>query len=197
MKNYTLNTILLLLTFGIAAQEGEEGLPYHSIPPYPPNYTPGTVVARVIDGLGFRYYWATEGLTAKDLNYRVTTDSRSIRELMYHIHGLSEIVLSAAAKQPIDRRKNGRKIEDATLLRAKTLRNLKTASDLMSESTDMDDHPLIFVTENDRSRFPFWNQLNGPVEDAVWHSGQIAMIRRASGNPINAGVDVFLGVTKN
>ena len=41
--------------------------------------------------------------------------------------------------------------------------------------------------------FPFWNQLNGPIEDAVWHCGQIVAFRRASGNPISKKISVFTG----
>ena len=37
-------------------------LPYYQIPDYPSSYNAATVAARTIDGLGFRYYWATEGL---------------------------------------------------------------------------------------------------------------------------------------
>ncbi|RMG65160.1 MAG: hypothetical protein D6722_16205, partial [Bacteroidetes bacterium] len=36
-------------------------LPYRAIPDYPETFTPGTTVARFLDGLGYRYYWATEG----------------------------------------------------------------------------------------------------------------------------------------
>ena len=43
--------------------------------------------------------------------------------------------------------------------------------------------------------FPFWNHLNGPIADALWHSGQIVSNRRASGNPLNSKVNVFIGKT--
>jgi len=35
-------------------------LPYKEIPGYPSKYTEGTVISRMIDGLGYRYYWATK-----------------------------------------------------------------------------------------------------------------------------------------
>jgi hypothetical protein len=43
--------------------------------------------------------------------------------------------------------------------------------------------------------FPFWNQINGPISDALWHCGQVVMNRRASGNPLQLGVNVFVGKT--
>ena len=44
-----------------------------------------------------------------------------------------------------------------------------------------------------RSEFPLWNLINGPIQDAVWHSGQVVAFRRASGNPINSKISVFNG----
>ena len=43
------------------------------------------------------------------------------------------------------------------------------------------------------SEFPFWNLINGPISDAIYHVGQIVSFRRTSGNPIEKGVNVFLG----
>lgn len=43
------------------AQNAEQ-LPYYEIPEPAESYTTGGVLSRMMDGLGFRYYWATEGL---------------------------------------------------------------------------------------------------------------------------------------
>ena len=40
---------------------------------------------------------------------------------------------------------------------------------------------------------PFWNQINGPIEDAVWHCGQVISFRRSSGNPYNSKASLFTG----
>ena len=39
-----------------------ENPPYHEMPPTSEKYTNATVAARMIDGLGYRYYWATKDL---------------------------------------------------------------------------------------------------------------------------------------
>lgn len=54
---------------------------------------------------------------------------------------------------------------------------------------------LIFFPLNGgkRSEFPFWNMLNGPIADALWHVGQVVSFRRSSGNPFNSKVSVFSG----
>ena len=45
----------------------------------------------------------------------------------------------------------------------------------------------------DETGIPFWNIINGPISDALWHCGQVVMLRRASGNPFNSKVNVFSG----
>ena len=74
-------------------------LPYYQIPPYPETYNSGTVAARIVDGLGFRYYWATEGLRDKDLKFKPTEEARTSRETLDHIYGLSRLIVNAASRK--------------------------------------------------------------------------------------------------
>ena len=39
----------------------------------------------LIDGLGFRFYWATEGLRQADLDYSTTPESRASAETLDHM----------------------------------------------------------------------------------------------------------------
>ena len=41
----------------------QEKLPYYQIPEPSTEYTAGTSASRMVDGLGFRFFWATEGLS--------------------------------------------------------------------------------------------------------------------------------------
>jgi len=59
-------------------------LPYTTIPAYPENYTATGIAARTVDGLGFRYRWATEDLREEDLNYRPDSTARTSLETMDH-----------------------------------------------------------------------------------------------------------------
>ena len=79
--------------------------------------------------------------------------------------------------------------------RARTLQLLKAASDKLRESdgADLERYELIFQRGDQRSVSPFWNNLNGPLADAIWHVGQVVAYRRASGNPFNSKVSVFSG----
>jgi hypothetical protein len=173
------------------AQQNE--LPYRQIPTYPARYTAATVSARMIDGLGFRYYWATEGLQENDLSYSPNGEARTTLETITHIYELSTVILNSVKQIP--------NIPDAAHvlsfqeLRQKTLENLKATSDqlLISKDKDLTKFKLIFKRESGTRELPFWNQINGPIADALWHVGQVVSFRRSSGNPFNGKANVLLG----
>ncbi len=169
-------------------------LPYYEIPQYPETFTAATVGARMIDGLGFRYYWATDGLRDSDLNYRPSTEARTSLETLSHIYELSTIVVNAVRKVP---NITGQDVPRLAFMemRKRTLENIKTASDVLKRSKEVDliEFNVIFKNEKTSSTFPFWNLLNGPIADVLWHVGQVVSFRRSSGNPINPKVEVFTG----
>lgn len=169
-------------------------LPYAEIPDYPPQYTAESVIARLIDGVGFRFYWATEGLRPEDLAFRPTKESRTSEETIDHILGLSTVVLNALRNEV-----NMRSGEETSPLtfevkRQKTLENLKTASDLLkSGKIKLEDAKMIFKSGDKSTEYPFWNEINGPISDALWHIGQVVTFRRSSGNPFNGKASVLTG----
>jgi len=169
-------------------------LPYATIPEYPSSYTAATVTARMIDGLGFRYYWATEGLRTEDLEYKTGNDARTTAQTIEHIYDLTLTIFNGTKQKP-----NVRPTTPVELTfeerRAKTLYMLKETSDILRNSTneDLEKYDIIFKRGEKESTFPFWHQINGPIADALWHTGQIVAFRRASGNPIDARVNVFMG----
>jgi hypothetical protein len=166
----------------------DENLPYYEIPDYPESFTAGTISARMLDGLGFRYYWATEGLRQEDLNFRPSDDARTSGETIDHIFGLSKMIVNATLKKA-----NGTDevLSEMTFVqkRQKTLENIKIAADILRTSKDVSEYKLIFGERE----IPFWNSINGPIEDAVWHCGQVVLLRRSSGNPYNSKASVFSG----
>ena len=186
---------MALLLFAMGAQAQDEALPYYEIPDYPEKFTDCTVAARMIDGLGYRYYWATEGLTAEDLAYRPSESGRSADETLDHLYGLSDFILKTAMKQPI-----GARAEtdlDYPAKRAQTLRNFKTAADILRNSSDLSQFKIVINRGGNTTEFPFWNNINGPIADAIWHCGQMVVLRRASGNPFNSKASLFTGKLRN
>jgi len=191
----SLSTFLFLaVIMTIQANAQEQQLPYHQIPDYPNEYTPNTVAARMVDGLGYRYYWATKDLRAEDLAYRISEDSRTTRETLDHIYGLTRTIMHAPQSKV-----NTYPKEELTFdeLRKRTLENIAFASKLLKEGEDgeMDEYLMIFQRGENTTEYPFWNMINGPISDAIYHTGQIVAFRRASGNPIQKGVRVLTGKT--
>ena len=169
----------------------QDELPYYEIPDYPEKFTDCTVAARMIDGLGFRYYWASEGLTEKDLAYKPSESGRSMDETLDHILGLSDFILKTCMKEEIGARTDEKLSYEEK--RKRTLLNLKKAADILRESEDLSQFKIMINRGESSSEFPFWNNINGPIADAIWHSGQLVVLRRASGNPFNSKASVFSG----
>ncbi len=178
--------------FTLCAQD--KSLPYYEIPSYPENFSAGGVASRMVDGLGFRYYWATEGLRVADLAFKPSTEARTSEETIAHIYELSLIIVNSVtntANQP-ELPKQKYSFDE---LRKRTLENFKIASDKLRVSTDkhMSEYKLVFKQSSGTKEFPFWNQLNGPIADCLWHVGQVVTFRRSSGNPYNEKANVFTG----
>jgi len=189
MKTYI--SILIITIFSLnmidAQDKPEEKLPYYEIPETSETYTAGTVAARMVDGLGFRYYWATEGLRNEDLAYKPSEDARTTAETIDHIYGLVNVILNSTLKKP----NNTEEEPEMTFIekRKKTLKNIKRAADILRASKDISQFKIIFG-ENE---YPFWYQINGPIADALWHCGQVVSFRRSSGNPYNSKASMFSG----
>lgn len=194
MKSFVLSCFLALTLTLNAQNDMNTALPYHEIPEAPQDYTSGNVIARTIDGLGYRYYWASDSLTQKDLNYKPSEDARSLFETLEHLHGLSQVI--ANAPQNITNIRGGEKVERTyETLRKETLENFKKASDILrgKDAEAVASYEIVFQNGENTFSAPFWNMLNGPIGDALWHAGQLVVMRRASGNPINPKVNVFNG----
>lgn len=182
--------IFSIILISICKINAQDKLPYYEIPEAPKEYTAATVASRMIDGLGFRYYWATEGLTEKDLEHQPSPSARTTGLTIDHILGLSQVILNATLEKP-----NGDKQPEMTFAekRKKTLLNLQKASEILKKSKDISKYKMIFG----KTEFPFWNAINGPIADAIWHVGQIVSFRRSSGNPFPKGVSVLRGTKKD
>lgn len=171
---------------------GNSDQPYYQIPDYPEDFTAETVAARMIDGLGFRFFWATEGLRQEDLDYKPSESNRTTGETIEHIYGLSKTIVNATQSKV-----NSGAAEQLTFeqIRQRTLENIATASKILKEASEgeIKDMKVIFQRGENTTEFPFWNMINGPIADAIYHTGQVVGYRRASGNPIPGGVRMLTG----
>lgn len=165
-------------------------LPFSSIGTYPDSYSPTTVLSRMIEGIGFRFYWATEGLRQIDLDYKPCKDGRSCYETIEHVSMLTDAICDAFAGRVYNfsNHKSG-----FGAYREGALNNLNTIFNALKENPDLSDVSVRLDYNGQDVITPFWNLINGPFSDIIYHTGQIVAFRRIAGNPINQGVNVFLG----
>ena len=140
---------MLLCYSSTKAQEASNELPFRSIPDYPSQYTANTIVARMIDGLGFRYYWATEGLRAEDLNYAPNETARTTEETLDHILGLC-LMTSHTIQQIPNERFDALGLTFAEK-RKLTLEKLQIASEILKNNPEVSPENYPISEEN-----PFW-----------------------------------------
>ncbi|MTI21814.1 hypothetical protein E1176_12350 [Fulvivirga sp. RKSG066] len=180
-------TLFFLASLTITVAMAQQRDYYEEIPELPENYTAGTVAGRMVDGLGFRFYWATADLRPEDLTYRPAEDTRTILETVDHIYSMSVMIYNAVHKTS-EKSDNSLSFEAK---RKQALLNFEKVSKVLkaSKPEDMESYEVIGRTTN----YPFWNLINGPIADCLWHCGQIVSHRRAAGNPFNSNVSVFMG----
>ena len=154
---------------------------FHTIEAYPERQDANGVVMRLIDGLGYRFYWATEGLTGDDYGFTPGAGCQTISGLIGHVCGLINwlhihVIGEGAGSRSPD--PAGQRLQALDLLAA--VRDRVAALD----------EAALFALRIDGD--PFWHMVNGPFSDALTHVGQIASFRRLHGNPVPRH-DVFLG----
>lgn len=164
-------------------------LPYYTIPDTPNKISASTTIARFVDGLGFRYRWATEGLTSNEIEFIPVEGSRGMLDIIRHIYNLAHYANWTFGGTI----RYNRTAESFAELRVNTL---ILYADLSMRLKNMDDSELEkfdFTRVNNNEPYSFWYMLNGPIADALTHVGQITSWRRIAGNPQPKGVDVFAG----
>ena len=135
---------------------------------------------RLLDGLGFRFRWSTEGLSDDDYGFRPAPDCMSIGELVRHVWGLVNWVCLSMG---IDEYKRG---DDIVLIRGSVLEMIHALRESLGSMSDED---MRGITIEGR---PFWHIINGPISDALTHVGQINSFRRLAGLP-TPKANVFVG----
>jgi hypothetical protein len=153
---------------------------FYCISDYPEHLSAGSILTRFFDGLGFRFYWATEGLSDPEYRFRPREDCMSIEELIRHIWGLVNWINISISDEVFKRPEKTEEIIDQVLEIVYHLREL---------TLDLSEMDLKKIEINDR---PFWHIINGPLSDVLTHVGQINSFRRLAGKPAR-GAKVFTG----
>ena len=187
-------TLLLYFIFAFNMElYSQDQLPYREVPEYSNSYSAGTVASRIIDGLGFRFYWATDSLAESDLAFKPSEEGRTVFETIQHIYNMSWMIRNSTTAAINNREEDNL---DYSTMRKQTLINLQIASQNLLKSDNLDDMKIIFEGKNGKVEYPFWNNLNGPIADCIWHVGQIVSFRRTNGNPMASNISFFTGKVK-
>ena len=170
--------------------ENRQELPFEDISKTPSELTATNTILRMVEGLAFRYRWATENLSEENIKFRPHPTSMSIEEVNSHIFDLvdSTFRVFGGEKQNKETLNSFHEIRKANLYLLKKLVNLLR---------EMNDSELAEMEKNTSRKLPFWYWINGPLADALTHVGQITSWRRISGNPQLKGVNVFIGTSDN
>ena len=134
---------------------------YASIPEPPAEYTAPTVLSRFIDGLGFRYHWATHGLSGEVLQYRPEPSCRSIAETLEHIHNIVDMVQHSLRRERYSLPEPA--IPADLDVRTATLQKIAAVSDALRalEPAEVQHLSTQFRVGDDDLDFPFWYTING------------------------------------
>jgi hypothetical protein len=163
-------------------------LPYYRIPEPPKGISAKGILIRLIDGVGFRYRWATEGLRLDDMDFQPCDTSMKVRELLSHIHSLLKVSESFITRKEFE------KVKSVSLEERRRL-TLETVVRIRDTLLELDDDYLgskMYRVPWSSEEFPIWNLINGPLSDSLTHIGQIASWRRINDNPVLMA-NVFLG----
>ena len=163
-------------------------LPFEDISKTPVELTATNTLLRMVEGLAFRYRWATENLSEENIKFKPHPTSMNIEEVNAHIFDLvnSTFTVFGGEKQNKD------SLNSFQQIRKKSLFILQDLSERLKEMSDKD---LSEIEKNTSRKLPFWYWINGPLADALTHVGQITSWRRIAGNPQLKGVNVFIGTS--
>ena len=152
---------------------------FESVSEYPGNVTGTSIVIRMLDGLGYRFRYATQELSREDYRFTPGKGCKTIGETMRHIWWLMDIICRAIFGE------NDTPAGDVESRRRHTLEMILKLRMHFNSISDTE------FSQIKLGVYPFWHIINGPISDALTHTGQINTLRRLAGNP-TVESDVFL-----
>ena len=167
---------LFIYSFSFS-QDNISQLPYNKKPKYPKKITAGIVMAKIIDELGYKYYWATDSLLNDELRYRFSS-SNLPRLLLKGVYQMSENIINYTSE---NKTKPELKLEEMSFedFRKNTLLNLKEASSIL-------------IKNEEASLFLNWDLFMKPIAFSDTYCDQIILFRENIGNPVKIKND-FIG----
>lgn len=161
---------------------------YHSLPTPPENFSAGSILARFIDSIGFRYQMASNGLTENEISFCPVEGSMNMTELNQHIYQVLAWAHRAFDKDAV-RRKDLESFDDYRTAILQCCAEFKGRLLIMSDEEI--ESVGVYLRRAD-ANYSFWYLINGPLTDVLTHIGQMVSWRRIAGNPV-ARISPFTG----
>ncbi len=173
-------------------------LPYETFPPAPESVDGPGVLARIVDSMGFRYRWATEGLGSEAMSFQAGEGAMTLGEVLAHLCVLVRwtegSVRSSLAGEDAGSYMGFVDVPEVwDELRADTLEKLVELRDLFASADPALLADATITGHPDHGPQSFWCMLNGPLADFLSHVGQVASWRRMAGDPVPS-TDLFRGL---
>lgn len=167
---------------------------FQEIAQQPATFTGTNSLVRIIDGAGFRYYWATEDLSEEDLNYSPGNEGRNLLQTLRHLDYMASFVCNTLEGKVTSFPEEENDVSFGEL-RQVSLNKLSRIKDLLAQCSDEDfqSKKIKCSVQGNAMEFDIWNMIHGPLVDIIYHLGQVVSFRRSSGNPIDPGVQPFMG----
>jgi len=146
---------------------------FYRVDDYPDEINAAGILVRLIDGLGFRFFWATDGLGESDYDYAPEQGGNSLGWMVAHIWGLTNWVRINLTGERASRPRSIPEQRDHVL---EMLCGLREHFSRLS---------AIELSRIKIEGYPFWHMINGPIADALTHVGQINYARRLAGAPVS------------
>lgn len=158
------------------SQEKITQLPYNKNLKYPNKITAGIVMAKMVDELGYKYYWATDSLFNDESKYTFNSNNLA-RILLKGVYQMSENIINYTLENNI---KPEPKLEEMSYedFRKITLLNLKEASSILIKNAET---TLLL------NWAPFMNYI--AYSNA--YCDQIILFRENNGNPFKPKNDLI------
>ncbi len=139
----------------------EANLPFREVTHYPADVTPQAIIVRLLDGLGFRFHWATKTLREEDYAFSPGAGCKTIGQLVDHIWGLMNwiIIHGHLPQEPRPAAYPARRVHVLALMQR-----------LREHFADLDAADLASVQIENK---PFWHLINGPLADVLYRPDQL------------------------
>ena len=153
---------------------------YQMLPNPPESLSEGSILARLVDGIGFRYRVATESFTQKEIEFCPIEGSMNMMQLLDHIYNLVAWT-GTAFKLDFSKKKTLVSFQD---YRLETLALCQKLSQHLKKMTNAELGAVSVYLKRTDTHYSFWYLINGPFADILTHVGQFNSWRRISGNPV-------------